>query len=226
MQGVDARQAFEGWARWRVGGVTTAFQQMSSLTGRLMDGMRSTTCPDCKGEGRIPGHRVGSQLAWIDPCPTCLGAKRVKGDLHAARSIKSQWCAVCWDEKAERSTGEVNGRTCAPCRGSGWRVRVQLEVNPAGIKGTRYYGVNEDPDPASMCIDRLVATWSRTEGAYWVAMYRVVMAEYCCIDPRSGRTCAGTQEAKAAALNMRRQFFSRMLTDAHQRAQEALEKEI
>lgn len=228
MREVTAQQAFERWARWRVGGVAnvSAYSQMSSLTGRLLDGMRSTTCPDCRGEGRMPGHRVGSAMAFIDPCPSCNGLGRIKGDLQAKRSVSRERCEVCYDKDAERSTGEVNGRTCVHCRGRGERIHVELEVNPAAIKGTRYYGANEDPDPVSMLIDRLVVAWAMTDGsAYHAAIYRVVMAEYCCVDVRNSRVLrSGTQEAKADELNLSRRFFVRMLTDAHTRAQEALTK--
>ena len=100
----------ERWARWRhVRSYGLGYPRDS--TGKLMDGMRSTTCPDCRGEGRIPGHRVGSALAFIDPCPQCHGQGKVAGDFTADESSRTVKCKEC------KGRGEVNGTTCPPCRG-------------------------------------------------------------------------------------------------------------
>lgn len=184
---IDVREYMERWIRWASRGCGVNYR-MPSLTGKLMDGMRSTTCPDCKGEGRIPGHKVGSLLAWIDPCPRCLGEKRIKGDLEGNRSVASGPCPYCrkkGEDGKYRSTGEINGRTCHKCKG-GKRTVISLEVNPAGIRATRYSGANEDDDPISLSIDGLVAGWAQTDGTYW--LHLVTVLEY---------TKVGTQGQKA-----------------------------
>lgn len=211
---IDVRVAFERWARWRVSGAPlTVGSSNATLTGRLLDGLRSTLCPDCKGARRIEGKRVGLNVEWIDPCPRCCGEGRIKGDLRPNEDHTTVACTACvviFDGKP-KSTGEINGRTCHKCCGSGTRVIAQLEVNPAGIRGTRYHGANEDVDPISALLDRTVAAWSQTNLTFW--LYRVVIVEYC---------EWGTQEEKALDMRVSRRWYLKNLATAHQRAQEVL----
>ena len=155
----------ERWARWRVVR-SYGLGYPKDSTGKLMDGMRSTTCPDCRGEGRIPGHRVGSALAFIDPCPQCHGRGKVAGDFTADESSRTVKCKEC------KGRGEVNGTTCPPCRGTGKHTNIRhYRINPAGIKSTRQPGA--DDDPLSHRIDWLVCTVLTEDER------TVIMHEYC-----------------------------------------------
>jgi len=119
---------------------------------------------------------------------------------------------TCVDPISGKSTGEIRGATCHRCFGSGWRQLIVLRVNPAGISGTRYFGVNEDPDPVSATIDRTVAGWSQSNLTYW--LYRVVLMQYA-----SG----GTQETKALKMRVSTVWFRKNLREAHLRVQDSLE---
>jgi hypothetical protein len=216
--GLHVVSFMEHWARWRSNGCHGPALNIPSLTGKLMDGMRSTRCPACSGEGRMPGWKIGSELAWIDPCPQCNGWGKIRGDLHVKQRTRTIDCPDCYDKEKDASLGEVQGRTCHRCRGSSERVFVFLQVNPAGISATRYAGANEDDDPISMMIDRNVAGWRNDHKT--IMFHLVTIVEY---------TVGGTQAHKAETAkryyrrltNYKRSkeisqsWFSRTLDAAH-----------
>lgn len=204
---VDAREALERWARWRIGGARFYGGSLHSLTGKLLNGLRWVACPSCEGKGKVPE---------FDPCPRCGGECIVKAaGLEADRGVSNTPCTGCLAPDPHtgelKPTGEANGNTCNQCRGSKIRTRTTLRVNPAGINGTRYYGANEDADPVSLLIDRTVSGWALLPLTYW--LHRVVIAEYC---------LSGTQEMKAAKLGHNQPYFSKKLVDAHQRIESLL----
>lgn len=160
------REALERWARWRhfrYGGYG------KTLTEKFIEGMPGTRCPTCAGRGK----------RGREQCPTCEGAGRVRLDPGATR-VRVFECRRC-----ER--GEINGRTCHWCRGSGVRTVVDYRINPAHIRST--YLVPDDP--VCQRIDRLVCEMKRRETllGYWF----VVNAEY--VDGRGG-----TQADKAQRM--------------------------
>lgn len=207
---IDVRDALERWARWRVGGAAlVSYWPDSASGGQYLSGRGSRVCPTCKGDGRMPGHLVGSQEDYISvPCPHCEGAKRVAGDLDVIVRSREIDCVFCARQDPRngtwRSTGELaDGRTCHKCHG-GKRMIFTLKVHPATIKGTRYFGANEDPDPTSALIDRTVAGWLQANATFWLG--RVVLAEYC---------ASGTQESKACRMGVSRGWYCRNLGEAH-----------
>ena len=175
-----------------------------SLLGKIMDGMRSTSCPDCRGKGSIKG---------ID-CPRCDGSGRISGELHADHHRVNEPCPQCMRPDKDgklRPTGEFAGVTCFVCRGTKRRVRHFKQVNPAGISGTRYAGINEDPDPISVAIDNLVAGWMNHDATVW--WHLVIMKEYA---------AGGTAEMKANRLGVSGAFFSVKLKEAHRAIEQKL----
>lgn len=207
----DIREAFERWARWRAGaryhGREPRGGEGGGILGQLRNGSGSRACPTCKGSGRMPGHLVGSMLAFINvPCPQCDGEKKVAGDLDASQRTREIECVFCYDSKTERATGELpDGRTCHKCKG-GKRLLITLKVHPAIIKSTRHFGQDPAADPVSALIERTVEAWGHYDATYWLA--RVVIEEYC---------HNGTQEMKAQRLGVSRPWYTRNLTEAHQR---------
>lgn len=198
---IDVKAYCERWVRWAFGGRMAKV----SITGKLMDGMRSTVCPTCKGRRRVEGWKVGSTAQWVDPCPVCGGEGHVRGELESESHYRVLACDICVDEKGE-PTGEFAGLTCFRCGGHKRRVQVFEKVHPAGIRATRYYGANEDDDPISLLIDRTIAGWHQTNATYWLA--EIIIMEY---------TERGTQEAKARSKRMSRSYYQKNLKEAHER---------
>lgn len=221
---INVREYMETWARWRHRGFRFQLAPTTSITGRLLDGMQSTTCPTCLGRKRVEGWKVGSFAAWVDPCPTCIGSGRVSGSLKVERTRTTVACDQC-EKKKDASgkmfaTGEFGGRTCFKCGGRGRRVFLTEKVNPASIRSTRFSGANEDSDPLSEMIDRIVAQWSQSEATYW--MHAIVILEY---------SCSGTQQSKMNELRYRNSFcrsisqswYSKTLAKAHAKIEPMIE---
>lgn len=203
--------AMERWVRWRSGvgyDDGTGGRPVGgsgNLLGRLQGGKRQKVCPICEGKKRVP---VPGQLIKRR-CPTCDGVGTVPEDLQAIERMRFVPCDGCMVNG--KPTGEVDGRTCFTCRGSGERLEAELYVHPAMIPGTRIYG-KQDPDPVSALINRTVVHWKHANVTYW--WHRVVMEYY---DP-DGRT----QEQKAARMGVSSSWFSKNLKQAHLRIQELL----
>ncbi len=182
------REQMEGWAHWRHyrhGGLGKTILQ------RVLEGMPGTGCPTCAGKGRASGALIGRKGTFI-ACPTCGGNGRVKLDASDYK-IRTRPCPHCFVKTCEgdkgRSTGEVNGRTCIQCGGSGVLVRETDKVNPAFITSTYC-----EPDhPTYQRIDRLVCELKRRD--VLLGYFFVVDAEYC--DRRGG-----TQTIKAERLGI------------------------
>jgi len=162
----QTREQLERWARWRHfrhGGYG------KTMTEKFLEGMPGTRCPACGGHGK---------RGRLD-CEPCGGSGRVQLAAKAARPI-TLLCPHC-------QRGEVEGRTCIHCRGSGVRTIIENKVNPAHIRST-YLAPD---DPVSQRIDRLVCELRRRD--VLLGYYFVVWAEYC--DSRGG-----TQAIKAQRL--------------------------
>lgn len=173
----QTREQLERWARWRHfrhGGYG------KTMTEKFLEGMPGTRCPACGGQGK---------RGRID-CEPCGGSGRVRLETKIPQPIITpcRHCFVCVNDRGEgRSTGEINGRTCIHCRGSGVRLVTENKVNPAHIRST-YLAPD---DPVSQRIDRLVCELRRRD--VLLGYYFVVWAEYC--DSRGG-----TQAIKAQRI--------------------------
>jgi hypothetical protein len=189
------KACMDRWARYYTG----AGYGSMSITGKLMQGMRSTTCP-CRGND--------------ERCPLCEGTGKISGDLEALRQCRTIYCPDCDKDEDGFPLGEVNGTTCFKCRGSGLRVYVSQKVNPAGIKSTRYVGGKGEGDRVTMLIEDQVRAWKLQHQTRWLA--RVVVKEYF---------FNGTHETKAISLGKSREFFSRTLNEAHARIELLLDCE-
>jgi hypothetical protein len=191
------RDQMEGWARWRASGFRQ-FGYGKTILQRVLEGMPGTGCPTCGTKGRVPGSLVGSSAPFVK-CPTCSGHGRVPLDA-SDHKINSRPCPHC--RVKNRSSGEVHGRTCIPCRGSGTLVTETDKVNPAFITST----YREPDHPTYQRIDRLVCELRRRNElkSYWF----VVDAEYC--DRRGG-----TQAMKALRMGMPVSRYLLYLRQAH-----------
>ena len=202
----DVKSYLDRWVRWGIG--VPMYQR--SILGKIMDGLGSTMCPACRGQGRAPGFRCGSAATWVDPCPQCNGLGRVRAELTARIQTRTRACPICKTTDSGGnvySSGEIAGRTCACCRGVGKLLHISVQVNPAGIRGTRYHGINEDDDPVSEAIDRLVSSWLQHDPTVW--WNKVILEEHLC-----GGLC--TQEVRARRLSISRRFYLRKLSEAYQ----------
>jgi hypothetical protein len=127
---IDIHAELENWAHWRWRRASPDIGWFGgTLFGKLLSGLPSRTCPDCRGSGQIPGSLIGSALALIK-CPRCSHG-RVKVNFIASRYRQQIICPHC-------KRGEVSGRTCHHCRGSGILIKLaENKINPALIAGTR-----------------------------------------------------------------------------------------
>lgn len=162
----EIREWMERWARWRhyrYGGFG------KTMTEKFVEGMPGTHCPGCGGRGK----RAKAV------CPTCYGSGHVMLS-PTSHKVHITVCARC-------ENGEISGRTCVSCRGSGYRTMIENKVNPAHIRST----YQTPDDPISQRIDRLVCELRQRQ--ILLGYYFVVHAEYC--DARGG-----TQAIKAQRL--------------------------
>lgn len=185
---INVRELLEEWARWRVGSVCSGWPTADSV-GRLMAGVPGTGCPTCSGKGRVDGKSIGVNIHFVI-CPTCGGEGRVTMEDKPARQTTRK-CKLC------DGRGEYQGKTCFACRGIGEIVQVYYKINPAGIRGTRHLG--KDDDPMSQKIDFLICT-QLTE-----AQSAVVILEY-------GWT--GNQNQKISRLKVTHSEYNRTLEES------------
>jgi hypothetical protein len=200
---LDIRGRCESWARWASG--SRGYQR--SITGKLMDGLGSTTCRTCGGRRRVEGWKVGSTDPWVDPCPDCNGLGRINGSLDPEPGFIVVECHLC-ELHVNEITGERRrlfmGEICPRCAGDKkYRIR-NLKINPAGIRATRYAGANEDDDPVSLLIDRTISLWRSLDATFWIG--EILVMEY--IEN-------GTQEAKARSRRASQGWYSKTLACAH-----------
>lgn len=179
----NIRDYMERWARWRLGGGRMA--PGKTILQRMLDGMPSTICPQCKGAGHTARFPI---------CPSCGGGGRVKLK-PAPPSVRTVPCPG----KCER--GEIDGRTCHRCGGVGTVAMAELKVNPAFIPST-YIAPS---DPLSEKIDRLVCELRQRDEllGHWFVVY----AEY--IDQRKG-----TQEMRAQRMRLGYDAYKKRLQRA------------
>lgn len=194
----DIREQMERWARWRHDPNRHGYGR--TVLQRMLEGMPGTNCPTCSGRGYTRRYPV---------CPGCSGAGRVRLDQKADRAVTRQ-CPECMRDGFSR--GEIDGRTCHKCRGSGVAVYHAHKVNPAFISSTRV----AVSDVICERIDRLVCELSRRGQTiiYWY----VIGAEY--MDSRGG-----TQEMKAQRCLLTVECYKKRLQRALEWIAEALPDE-
>ena len=205
----DAQLAIRGllerWARYRIGHASDGIGWPPlSMTGKLMAGMPGTFCPNCGGTGALsrPHDRNPHQTTR---CPTCRGDGRINAELAATERSWTVSCEHCADDDGHGNKvarGELHGKTCPHCRGSGQRTFVARQINPAGIRSTRMGGSGEDP--RLIKIDRIIAQWGRDD--HCRSLYFVTLYEY---------TRLGRQSDKAQRLGISQSRFSQLLSKAH-----------
>ena len=211
-------EAMERWVRWRhdaayYGTSGRPVGASGNLLGRLQaGGKRRATCPQCKGDKRIPMPGTSRTRA----CPKCEAVGVVFEDLEVSERIRTVPCAVCYDADAKRGMGEVNGRTCHKCGGSGEVIDAERYVHPVLIPGTRIYG-RHAPDRISALINRTVFRWGEHDATLW--WHHVVIAEYE-PEPSEARL---TQEQRALRMGISPRFFRKCMRDAHLAIQGLLE---
>lgn len=181
----NIRDLMEGWSRYRRNHSNGAYGK--TILQRVLEGMPGTGCPTCAGKGRAAGALIGLKGTFI-PCPTCGGSGRVKLDA-TDHQVRTWHCPHCRIPGEVESRGEINGRTCIPCRGTGLIVRETDKVNPAFITSTYL-----EPDhPTYQRIDRLVCEFKQRDSL--LGYYFVIYQEF--IDGRGG-----TQAMKADRLGI------------------------
>lgn len=247
---IDVRHYLEQWARWPTVLRSSSSGYNGTVIGRLVSGKRMRVCTLCEGERRIPGKRVGVKHPII-VCPRCNGEGNEAATLDTDGRQRLVRCEVCKPAEGDSTArpGEINGRTCVPCRGSGWR-RLLVEacdcqggkaadgsvcgrckgstiapvkehlVHPATISGTRYYGANTDPDPVSALLDRTIAGWAQSNLTYW--LNAVVLMEYRCEYLGRAVGVGLTQGDKAEVMRVSDRWYRRNLTEAHRRVETLL----
>lgn len=182
------KACWEHWARWRCGAGSGG---AISSTGKLMQGMRSTLCPVCRGT-----H---------DDCPLCFGVGRISAKLDPTPRPRPAVCPVCAGER------EFCGKDCFRCHGKGMIEIIDLKINPAGIRSTKYVGGRGIGDVVAATLEDLVLGWRELDATVW--LNRVAIREYL---------HNGTQDDKARRLRISRSFYSRNLREVHWRAERAL----
>jgi RecJ-like exonuclease len=154
----DIRTKMEKWAIWsaRREGDTSLGWPRITIIGKLMRDMPTTRCSTCDGHGRVPGSRVGSSLAFLT-CPLCNGKGKIDTDPHVRGGLTKP-CGRCDKDSTGKPTGEINGKTCSSCRGTG-RItnHDNAAVNPAFLRSTKQGAYIED-DQISQRIDWLICT--------------------------------------------------------------------
>lgn len=177
------RDLMEGWSRYRRNHSNGGYGK--TILQRVLEGMPGTGCPTCAGKGRAAGALIGRKGTFI-PCPTCGGTGRVKLDA-TDHQVRTRRCEHCLHPYERESRGEINGRTCIYCRGTGLIVRETDKVNPAFITSTYC----ESDHPTYQRIDRLVCEFRQRD--VLLGYYFVIYYEY--ID-----SCGGNQRMKAGRI--------------------------
>lgn len=198
--------AMEEWSRWRCAGAYGAVWMGGSgggLLGRLQSGKRVRTCPRCEGTRRIavPGYKNTRR------CPRCRGAGELLEDLATISRTSNRTCRACEVviEGVRRSTGEINGKTCIFCGGSGRRIVTERTVHPASIAGTVIYGTVGQSNPVCSLISAEVLRWAQQDATLW--WHYIVLEEYQPADNR-------TREQRAVQMGLSPSFYSRELKKA------------
>lgn len=96
------------WASWRRVNIRAQLGYGPTITARMLDGMKSTRCPDsphgCGGEGSVVRVRDGRSERV--PCPTCGGACRISAKSKESQInpafIRSTWRGELSDEQSEK----------------------------------------------------------------------------------------------------------------------------
>lgn len=194
-------EVLEDWARWRAGGARSR-NNNTTVLARMMSGLPSTRCPECKGEGMVPRERPDGSRRYVI-CPECEGSCRIR--LKPTKSNPERACPACQtSDGAGRkiSTGEIDGRTCHKCHGSA-RVRgesIHHKVNPALIPSTKH-GSNPTEDALFIRVESAICALPELHQL-------VIFQEYCRI---------GRQEDKCDRIGIGRHKYLATLAEAHAR---------
>lgn len=187
--------SFERWVRW-VFGLRDVRQ--ISMTGKLMQGVRSNVCPEWLND-------VKQQRAHDPLCGLCQGTGRLLINLTAERSVTYRPCKVC------DANGKFLGDYCWRCKGTKVRAIQNHQVNPAGIRCTKNVGAMGFEDVVATKIHDLVFSW--TEHDPLVFMHKVVIEEYLYV---------GRQDDKCRRLRLSRSFYQKNLHEARYRVERML----
>ena len=175
------------WARWRL---TYRKGYGTTVLERLLAGMPGTKCPTCQGRGWTLVYPT---------CPTCVGVGRIKAKPMTER-VSNTACRACMRDG--QSTGQVDGRTCLPCLGSGRIIRVVAKINPAFIPSTWRLKT----DSASERIEAIMLMLRRRPRTQ--SYYLILLQEY---------TRLGTPEIKAERMKITHEYYRKLLQRAHER---------
>lgn len=190
----DIVEVMEGWGQWlrTPGGIELGYG--GNVIARLISGMPSTRCPTCGGEGwaykELPDKSRKRVICW-----TCEGACRV--NLKPAVSKTSRACQHC-------KNGEIDGRTCHHCRGSGRIIGNSSahKVNPAAIPSTR----GPKDDSLYLRVDRVVC---HLPHLHQVVAWQEYIAN-------------GRQEDKCRRVGVGRKAYLSTLADIHAQVEEEI----
>jgi hypothetical protein len=147
-------EIMEQWAKWLSGPSGQTMGYGTNVLERLIRGMPSTRCRTCDGEGEALRDRPNGSRGY-DLCPDCQGSGRINLKPTTAKTGRAcQHCRVKVGDGWE-SKGEIEGRTCIHCRGSG-RIMgesIHHKANPATIPSTAHY---QRDDSLMYQVDRII----------------------------------------------------------------------
>ncbi len=182
------RELMEMWVHYRVG-YAARFGGRGVLE-RARAGVPHGLCQACDGAGRVQVANYRGIAKYLI-CKQCGGTGKVRLD-ERDESIRSRDCPNCsplFLARRSKIRGEIDGRTCHRCRGTGTITIHRRRVNPSFIPST----YRQPDNPICQRIDRLVCELRQREVllGYWF----VVHAEY--LDQRGG-----TQAEKAGRIGL------------------------
>lgn len=128
----------ERWARWRVYRASNDLgYPKSTILGKILDGLPSTTCTLCHGRKQVPGHKVGAQARFIQ-CPQCAGQGRIKADPDRVRVnpafIRSTVTPGCYGQDPQSE--QVDRIVCAKLSAQQYDV-IMEEYSKNGTQVTK-----------------------------------------------------------------------------------------
>lgn len=163
-------KVMERWGEWCRSDRRDYRRELSVPTpwiGRAQSYTHGVKCPTCDGDGWSLFPDKNKNMRRVI-CPQCRGACKIL--FKPIEKPGTRRCEFCDTDTAGRATGEVNGRTCWRCRGTG-RAEHQTasdKIVPAFIRAD---GARHDPDTISPIVDRLVCALPGIQ-------YEIVLEEY------------------------------------------------
>lgn len=169
MRADNIEEIMKNWGKWVRSDrkdYKRALNVPTPWIGRAQRFTRSVNCPTCRGKGLVVVE-VNKKMQRVT-CRRCAGAcSIVLNPLLASQKRKCTHCVT----PSGSSSGEINGRTCIHCRGSGVVARTTQStlIVPAFIRAE---GERADKDDISWRVDRVVCALPEIESA-------AVREEYC-----------------------------------------------